>query len=195
MALIAMTTAPVIKIADIIVRNMDWPGAKEIAARLHAAVPPAILQATEGNEGMEPEQVVVQLKQALQQQGTQLQQLNAHCANVEQELKATKQELDLTKMDKSIQMRKAELDFHTDNRKLDIDEMTVEIQARLDARKLDLQEKQLQLEGAELATDVASDMMDHAHKKAKHDHEVKNVFSETSIENPSMDADLGGKLN
>ena len=182
-------------IADIIVRNMDWPGAKEIAARLHAAVPPEILQATEEDVGEDPKQLVGTLKVQVKQQGQQLQALNAHAANVEQELKATKQELDLTKMDKSIQMRKAELDFHTDNRKLDIDEMTVEIQARLDARKLDLQEKQLQLEGAELATDVASDMMDHAHKKAKHDHEVKNVFSETSIENPSMDADLGGKLN
>lgn len=188
-------------ISDIMVRNMDWPGAKEVAARLHAAVPPEILQATDGEEDMQPETVVIQLKKQLQQQGEQLKALNAHAKNTEDELKIAHQELALSKMDKTIQLKKAEMDYNTDSRKLDIQEQTAAIQAMLDTEKLRIASEQLQLEKEQLMADIASDVMDHGHKKAKSNSldrssEIRNVISTSEIANPNINDDLGsGKIN
>ena len=180
--------------SDIMVRNMDWPGAKEIAARLHAAVPPAILQATEGTD-MDPEQALQQAKVQMQQQGQQIQAMTQAMTELQHEVAFTKQELQLTKLDKKIEMTKAELDYKTDHRKMDIEEMEIEIQARLDMKKLDLEEKQLAIKASEAAADVASDIMDHHHKKAKHDHEVEIAMPVSDSEIDSGVSNLDGKLN
>jgi len=58
--------APII--ADLVVANMDWPGAEEIAARLRRTVPPAIL----GDDGQGGPPVPPQVQQEIQQ----LQQTN-----------------------------------------------------------------------------------------------------------------------
>jgi Phage P22-like portal protein len=178
-------------ISDIMVRNMDWPGAKEIADRLHAAVPPQILEATEGGQ-QEPEQVVIQLKNQLQQMKSQLDNAMKVGSELEVELRIAKEELNLTKMDKSIEMKKAEMDFKTDQRKLDVEEATVEIQARIDMRKMDLEEAELQLKREGLMADIASDVMDHGHKKAAHDHKV-NV--DTIEVTPPSSESLDGQIN
>ncbi|MGO4213277.1 portal protein, partial [Terriglobus sp. YAF25] len=48
---------------DILVKNMDWPGAQEIAKRLHTMLPPQIQQESNGNPQLPP-----QIQQTLAQQ-------------------------------------------------------------------------------------------------------------------------------
>lgn len=178
-------------ISDIMVNNMDWPGAKEIAARLHAAVPPNILQATEGSDGMEPEQVVQQLKMQLQQQGQQLQALNAHAQQVEQELKLSQQELELVKQDKSIELKKADEQFTIKQQELKLSEEQTGLEMVLQLRKLELETQKLQLERERLniesvnaAAGIARDVHD-----ATLDHLDRGSFA-----SPSLDSDLGGDI-
>ncbi len=60
--------APII--GDLLVKNMDWPGAQEVAARLRTLVPPQVLQGENGQPAIPPE--VMQQVQAMQ---TRLQEL------------------------------------------------------------------------------------------------------------------------
>ncbi|WP_028955914.1 portal protein [Sulfitobacter sp. 20_GPM-1509m] len=55
-------------IGDLIAKNMDWPGAEQIADRLKAMLPPGV---ADGEEGQDP--MVQQLQQQLQQLQEQLQ--------------------------------------------------------------------------------------------------------------------------
>ena len=64
----APQTVPLI--ADLIAKNMDWPGADEIAARLKTMLPPQLHQVQQGD--IPPE--VQQMLQQLQQQNQQMQQ-------------------------------------------------------------------------------------------------------------------------
>jgi hypothetical protein len=62
---------------DLLVRNMDWPGAKEIADRLKKMLPPQLV----AEEGTDPQSQLTQLQAQLagmmQQHGTLVQQLQA----------------------------------------------------------------------------------------------------------------------
>lgn len=180
---------------DLVCQNMDWPGAKEFAKRAKAMVSPELLAATDDDNTIDAKTQLIGMRTQLKQQTQMLQQLNAHAHEVEQELKVTQDELKLVKQDKSIELVKAQMENTRDNRQMDIDEKEIEIQAILDARKLEIQEHQLDLEGAQLAAEVSSDMLDHVHKKHSSKAEIKNIMSTESIENPSLGGDLGGKIN
>lgn len=88
--------APVI--GDLLAKNLDWPGADEIAKRLQAMLPPQI-KAAEGN-GMPPEAQarITQLEQQLQQGIGVFQQM--------------KQELQALKQDKAIDSAKVQVDAY-----------------------------------------------------------------------------------
>jgi len=66
---------------DILVKNMDWPGAQEIAKRLHTMLPPQIQQESNGNPQLPP-----QIQQTLAQQTETIQKLT-------QQLQATQEDL------------------------------------------------------------------------------------------------------
>jgi hypothetical protein len=140
-------------IADLIVNEMDWPGAKLIADRLRAMVPPQVLEATgEMDTGdMDPEQLVKQQRQQLQQQQQALEALNAHAGQVEQQLKQVTEEMKLVKMDKEFQVIKAELDNQVKNRELTIDEATTQLEYLLKERELEFEDRKIKLEEAKLA--------------------------------------------
>ena len=140
-------------IADLIVNEMDWPGAKVIADRLRAMVPPQILEATGEMdvEDMDPAQLVKQQKLQIQQQAQALEALNAHAGQVEQMLKQTTEELKLTKMDKEFQVIKAELDNQVKNRELTIEEATTQLEYMLKERELEFEDRKIKLEEAKLA--------------------------------------------
>jgi hypothetical protein len=82
---------------DLFVKNMDWPGAQDIAARLRKTIPPALLD----EQGTTPEEQVQQLQAAAQQMSQQLQALNAYaqqrerCQQIEQEARTKGAELAL----------------------------------------------------------------------------------------------------
>lgn len=82
-------------IGDIMVRNMDWPGAEEIANRLKLMLPPQIQQA-EQKDAPSPEamQVMNQAQQVIGQLQQQIQAAEQGIAERDQAMAQMKQELD-----------------------------------------------------------------------------------------------------
>jgi hypothetical protein len=149
-------------IADLIVNEMDWPGAKLIADRLRAMVPPQILEATSemdnGMDGQDPKVVMQQQKMMIQQMQQNLEALNAHAAQVEQQAKALAEELKLTKMDKEFDVRKAEIDAAMKSRQMDINEATTALEYRLKEQELLLEQEKLKLEESKVAISATNAM-------------------------------------
>ena len=122
---------------DLIVKNMDWPGAKEISERLKRAIPPQLLGDDAEQGGAQ------QMQQQMQQMGQELEQLNAHAQQVEQQAGQMQQQLDaigqenaglkLQLKDKSeqnqIEVMKIQTDKELKERELDIKEADVLIKA------------------------------------------------------------------
>lgn len=196
-------------IADLAAGAMDWPGSTLVAKRLKAAVPPQVLAATGENDGeeMEPAAKVQQLAQQLDMAMQHLQALNAHAQAVETELKIAHEENALIKMNKTIDMAKAELDAKLKSRSMDIEEETTVLEFKVKEQQLALQERQLAIKEAEMgikAVAVASDMnhqhMDRIERNMREDAERGGVGNmpemnlETSLTHALGD-DLGGSFN
>jgi len=73
---------------DLMIRNMDWPGAEEIADRWKLMLPPQVLQAEQGQQQLPPE--VQQAMQAVQQGQQQLQQAHQQLMEIQQQVEADK---------------------------------------------------------------------------------------------------------
>ncbi|MBU6231827.1 hypothetical protein KGP36_04100 [Patescibacteria group bacterium] len=67
---------------DLLVKNMDWPGAQELASRLQKAIPPNLL----GDPSKDPALQAAQ--QQIQQLGQQLQQMHGMLQNVQNTMEA-----------------------------------------------------------------------------------------------------------
>ena len=80
-------------IGDLLAKNLDWPGADEIAKRLTATLPPQV--AGQNPQLQQAEEAIGQLKQQLQQMGQQLQDKQADMQLKQQELQIKAQELQL----------------------------------------------------------------------------------------------------
>lgn len=97
---------PMMQVAgDLLVKNLDWPGADDIADRLKAMLPPQL-------QGQSPQ--VMQMQQQMQQMDQQakqaVSQLQQNIQQLQRELEAakTKEQVDL--IDKQIQQHKLEID-------------------------------------------------------------------------------------
>jgi hypothetical protein len=93
-------------IGDLLAKNLDWPGADEVAERLKAMLPPQAQG--QGN------QMVQQLQQAMQQQGQQAQQavgeLQQQLQQLQQQLADKQADLQLKAQELSIKDKQAETD-------------------------------------------------------------------------------------
>lgn len=96
--------APVI--GDILAKNLNWPGADEIAKRLKAMLPPQI-QALDNEEGLPPE--AMQQISALQ---NQLQQMSQAMQAGMGEFQKMKAENEAIKSDKTLEAKKLEIDAY-----------------------------------------------------------------------------------
>jgi Phage P22-like portal protein len=180
-------------IADLIVNNMDWAGSKEIAARLRATVPQNILDASGQLSEQDAKQQVPQLKMALDQAQQNLKALNAHAEQVEQELKLKEEELHLTTLDKSIDVKKNEQEYviKSETLHLNKEQMILEMQlemARLDLekRKLDLQEKQLEINTIKTSNDLSNNL---------HDKTIEHLDRISLSDIDTDETHLGGSLS
>lgn len=80
MVQMAQAFPPLMQVAgDLLVKNLDWPGADEVADRIKKALPPALQE----NGGLPPQvqQMIEQGKQIIQQQGQRIQLLELQLAN------------------------------------------------------------------------------------------------------------------
>lgn len=105
---------------DLIVKNMDFVGADELADRLKAGIPPNILAASNPTNGNKPEAMMAQLQaqmaqmaQQLQQmteQNQQLQQINQQLTQ-DQQTKATELQLK-TQSEMALMQNKAQIEMN-----------------------------------------------------------------------------------
>lgn len=93
--------APII--GDLLAKNLDWPGAEEIAKRLEKILPPQVRDEQGGGIPLEIQQQMQQMQQVIQQMGQQLQQ-----AQQDRQGEQAKLEIDARKV--SIDEYKAETD-------------------------------------------------------------------------------------
>jgi hypothetical protein len=153
-------------VADIAVRHMDWPGAKQIADSLEAMVPPQVLQARKANP-KDAAALVPQLKSQVQMMQQHLEALNAHAMQVEQELKIAKDELQLEKMKSKVDMTKVQLDHDVKIKTLSLEEQKTELEFLVKEQEIKIQKEQLAIEKEKLAlagVEVATDMLHGAHE-------------------------------
>jgi hypothetical protein len=102
-------------VADIIVRNADWPGAEEMAERFKIALPPPIQQALQAKQqGQDPKimAAVAPLQQGLQQAQQQIQAAEQGINQRDQALRQQGQELQSLKTDKEIEQKQLEIDAY-----------------------------------------------------------------------------------
>lgn len=62
-------------IGDLMVKNMDWPGAEEISRRLQAMLPPQLQQVNAAGDKVDPQ--VMQAQQAMEQLANQMEHMSA----------------------------------------------------------------------------------------------------------------------
>lgn len=129
-------------IMDLLVKNMDWPGADEIAARLKAAVPSNVLAADNGGPVV-PSDVAQHMQQLEQQVKDLTEKLNAKV--VDNQAKSQMQ-------DKQIQAD-AESDIRDNQAKVTI----AAIQAKLD---MQLQQFQMEMQRLQTQYDLISKQHD-----------------------------------
>lgn len=99
-------------IGDLVAKNLDWPGADEIARRLKAMLPPHL----QDPDALPPEiqQMIEQGKQQIAQQGQMIQQMQAYILALES--------------DKSNQARKVEVDqFNAETKRLDSETKRIDV--------------------------------------------------------------------
>ncbi len=137
-------------ISDLVADQMDFEGAKLIAKRLRAAVPPEVLAATNEEDGMEPEAQVQALQGQLRQATQAVQALNAHAQQVEQELKLQKEEIILLKMKQEVDLKKAEMDQMVKLKGYELEEQKTELEFLVKEQELIIQQRQMKLEEAKL---------------------------------------------
>jgi hypothetical protein len=77
-------------IADLLAKNLDWPGAEDIAKRFKAMLPPQVLQSDDGGaESM----IMQQANQQMEQMQQQMQQMQQQAQQAIQQAQAEVQEL------------------------------------------------------------------------------------------------------
>jgi len=88
--------------ADLMVKNMDWPGASEIAERLKKTLPPGIA------DDKEQKSIPSEIQAQMQQQMQMIEQMTAQLNEQAQEIKTKKYEIEAKK---EIEMLKIERDY------------------------------------------------------------------------------------
>lgn len=120
---------------DLFVKNMDWPGAQEIASRLRKTIPREVLD----EEGASPEDQVQQLRATAQQLQQQLEAIHAYAQQCEQQAQELAQEN--AKLQQNVNLKEQELQLKND----------------LETQKLALEAQKLELERIKLLLDAESD--------------------------------------
>lgn len=126
-------------IGDLLVKNMDWPGAQEMAKRLKATVPPEIRQDEE--EDMDPEvaQAFQQVEQAMQAQGEQMQALMQQNQELQQTIQGKVIEQEMKSQEHAMKM--AELEQERAIKQMEFEQKQAELVAKQEeaAQKMAMQ--------------------------------------------------------
>lgn len=96
---------------DLLVKNMDWPGAQEIAERLKKTLPPGIIDDRKGDKDVPPE-----IKAKLEQMSMMIQQLTEKLNSAHDSIDRKRDELEsherieMKKLEVQLEIKRAEMD-------------------------------------------------------------------------------------
>jgi hypothetical protein len=135
---------------DLIVRNMDFVGADELADRLKAGIAPNILAASNSTNADKSEQAVMQLQAQLAQAAQQAQEMQAQFAQLQQEHGALQQQVQTKQAEIGA---KAQADTQVAHVKVQAETQTMQTKYEL--------ELQLQREKAQFEREMALLKMQH----------------------------------
>lgn len=131
-------------IGDLLVKNMDWPGADDMAERMRALLPPEVRQLEQDNpEDAVRQQIMAQvqpmveeLQGALQQAGMEVDQRDAKIAELEEdmrekmmELQVKAQELEYKRMELQHKQAVAEMRMRSDLEKARAQAVSAQVEA------------------------------------------------------------------
>lgn len=139
-------SAPII--GDLVAKNLDWPGAEEIAKRLKIMLPPQLQESQDGEQDIPPQvkQMMQQGQQHIQQMEQQLQQGSQAFNQVKQDNEQMKAQLQSKQDDVAIK----QLETQVKMRELEIKEQEL----ILKNRELDIKEKELLINTQAKAIDL-----------------------------------------
>ncbi len=86
MALVQAAPEVMSVVLDLLVKNMDWPGAQEISERLHKMLPAQLQDGKDGDQPPVPPQVQAQIQQLMQQNALLQQHLNKASDTISKDL-------------------------------------------------------------------------------------------------------------
>lgn len=102
-------------IADLLAKNLDWPGADEMAKRFKAMLPPQIQQAENGDQ---PPPEVMQLQQQLEQTQAEAQQV---IQQLQQQIQEVSTQAQAATADKTLEIEKLKIDaFNAETNRLKV---------------------------------------------------------------------------
>jgi F0F1-type ATP synthase membrane subunit b/b' len=102
-------------ISDLLAKNLDWPGAEEMAKRFKAMLPPQIQEAENGDQ---PPPEVMQLQQQLEQTQAEAQQI---IQQLQQQIQEVSQKAQATTADKTLEIEKLKIDaFNAETNRLKV---------------------------------------------------------------------------
>ena len=136
-------------LADYIIRNSDIPGTDKLVARLQTLLPMEVRQIEAAGKQMSPEE----LQSAMMQQQQETVQLNAHAAELEQQVAKLTQELEALKADTRLDAIKQQQDYEIKTKQLQLDATKLELDFQLQSQNIRLQTAKIELEAAGIQTD------------------------------------------
>lgn len=119
---------------DLMIKNMDWPGASEIAERVKKTIPPEITQ----DEKTQNQQIPPEAAQQMQQMSQMLEQLTQQNNQLQDDIRTKKMELDSKER---IEMAKLETQARIELAKLDAMDAQLLLKTQID--QLNRQQEQI----------------------------------------------------
>jgi hypothetical protein len=132
---------------DLMIKEMDWPGADKLAERFKKTLPPQLT----ADDSPIPPQVQQQMEQAQQMIDMLTQQLNA----AQQELESKQADIATKQADLALKQQDLEYSAQSDAMKAENDRLKIE----LDAQKIELEREKMQLEAARMKLDFHKTQM------------------------------------
>lgn len=156
--------------ADIVVDEMDWPGAKRIAKRLAMALPPEIQQAEAQDGKVSPAQQASMAISQVKMLTQQMQQLQMRDQEMTMKLHNLVQENALLKTKADVDLEKASMDGKIKQAQIMLDSREAQMSYDIEMKKLAFAQEQLEVQKQEMgikATSAAAELLESAHEHTK----------------------------
>jgi hypothetical protein len=185
-------------IGDLVIGGLDWPGAKDIAARIKTTIPPEVLAATENKSSPEEMGAMIgQLQKAQQQLGQMHQEAITKLQETEIENKQLKEEIKLNKIKSQSDERDSERKYEVDMETIELEYHQAEIEFLLKQEELNLKKQQLGIQSIRAASDIEDKVFDrtsghldrkHTPKVSSMDVDINSSSGISDLTSPSVDA-------